>query len=465
MQEYMAISFSHKVMDLSLREKLAFENDEIIAFLHKACGSESIKEALLLSTCNRIDFYASVSDSKKAQEEFYTILESCKKVPLALLKKHSFVRLNQYAVYHIFSVASSLDSLVIGETQITGQLKDAYRLAHENMFCAKDMMRIMHHAFKCAAKVRNSIDISSSHTSVAGAAVAMLQERLLEQGESLDSKQVAILGAGEMGILALKHLCKYRLRVILLNRNTQKATQTLQELQTTLKTQSSLEVKPFSYLKDALNECDIFLSATGAPHIVVDREMIQKSDKKRIWFDLAVPRDIESVEVENLQIYCVDDLQEIILQNKAQRESRAKEGQKIVEEFVQDFFKWLQSLGAEPIIKHIRALAKDSSLKELERAVKKGFLPKEYEKNVEKILHGAFNTFLHKPTMRLKEAGESINADPILEAAKNIFDIADDIVLLNKYKCEEYFGDSQMREKEMYEQDTREENQNHVKEK
>ncbi|WP_395003591.1 glutamyl-tRNA reductase [uncultured Helicobacter sp.] len=439
--QYIVVSFSHRHIDIAMREKLAFGEEERLAFLRALCEHSAIKEAMLLSTCNRVEVYASVLEAKAARECILQNLESFKQIPLEQLRSLANIRLNQYAIYHTFSVASSLDSLVVGETQITGQLKDAYRFAYENLLCGKDLTRLVHYAFRCAAQVRNSVDISSSHTSVAGAAVHMLTLRLKERGESLDSKQVAVLGAGEMGVLALKHLAKHDVRLTLINRNIQNAQKMLENL--TEEIGRKVEIAPFSQLQGIIDRADVLVSATGAPHSVISAEMIRPSTHRRVWFDLAVPRDIEEVQVENLEIYRIDDLQEIIAQTKLQREENAKDGYKIVEQCTQEFFKWLQTLSVDPIIKHMRALAKDSSLKELDRAIKKGFLPSEYRHNVEKILHSAFNTFLHKPTMRIKEAGESINSDPMIEAIKSIFDINDEIVMLNKYKCEEYLARSQ----------------------
>ncbi len=438
--QYIVVSFSHKHIDIALREKLAFGDEEKLAFLRALCEHSAIKEAMLLSTCNRVEVYASVLEAKAAREYILENLQKFKHIPTEQLRELADIRLNQYAIYHTFSVASSLDSLVVGETQITGQLKDAYRFAYENLLCGKDLTRLVHYAFKCAAQVRNSVDISSSHTSVAGAAIHMLMLRFKECGESLDSKHIVVLGAGEMGVLALKHLAKHNVRLTLINRNLQNAKEALANLAQEIG--RKIELAPFGDLQALIDRADVLVSATGAPHSVINAEMIRPSVHKRVWFDLAVPRDIEEVQVENLEIYRIDDLQVLIARNKLQREENAKDGYKIVEQCTQEFFKWLQTLSVDPIIKHMRALAKDSSLKELDRAVKKGFLPSEYRQNVEKILHNAFNTFLHKPTMRIKEAGESINSDPIIEAVKSIFDINDEIVMLNPYKCEEHLIES-----------------------
>ncbi|WP_394954940.1 glutamyl-tRNA reductase [uncultured Helicobacter sp.] len=438
--QYIVVSFSHKHIDIALREKLAFGDEEKLAFLRALCEHSAIKEAMLLSTCNRMEVYASVLEAKAAREYILENLQKFKHIPIEQLRELADIRLNQYAIYHTFSVASSLDSLVVGETQITGQLKDAYRFAYENLLCGKDLTRLVHYAFKCAAQVRNSVDISSSHTSVAGAAIHMLMLRFKECGESLDSKHIVVLGAGEMGVLALKHLAKHNVRLTLINRNLQNAKEALANLAQEIG--RKIELAPFGDLQSLIDRADVLVSATGAPHSVINAEMIRPSVHKRVWFDLAVPRDIEEVQVENLEIYRIDDLQVLIARNKLQREENAKDGYKIVEQCTQEFFKWLQTLSVDPIIKHMRALAKDSSLKELDKAVKKGFLPSEYRQNVEKILHNAFNTFLHKPTMRIKEAGESINSDPIIEAVKSIFDINDEIVMLNPYKCEEHLIES-----------------------
>lgn len=438
--QYIVVSFSHKHIDIALREKLAFGDEEKLAFLRALCEHSAIKEAMLLSTCNRVEVYASVLEAKAAREYILENLQKFKHIPTEQLRELADIRLNQYAIYHTFSVASSLDSLVVGETQITGQLKDAYRFAYENLLCGKDLTRLVHYAFKCAAQVRNSVDISSSHTSVAGAAIHMLMLRFKECGESLDSKHIVVLGAGEMGVLALKHLAKHNVRLTLINRNLQNAKEALANLAQEIG--RKIELAPFGDLQSLIDRADVLVSATGAPHSVINAEMIRPSVHKRVWFDLAVPRDIEEVQVENLEIYRIDDLQVLIARNKLQREENAKDGYKIVEQCTQEFFKWLQTLSVDPIIKHMRALAKDSSLKELDKAVKKGFLPSEYRQNVEKILHNAFNTFLHKPTMRIKEAGESINSDPIIEAVKSIFDINDEIVMLNPYKCEEHLIES-----------------------
>lgn len=234
-----------------------------------------------------------------------------------------------------------------------------------------------------------------------------------------------------MGRLVCKHLLNMKAHITLISR-TQKNAQSLSaELNT-----SQICVESYEKLPQLLGQFSLIFSATSAQGYVITKDMITPSQNMQWFFDIALPRDIESISYENVHIFCVDDLQEVVQEHREAREESAKNAHKIVEEFTSHFFTWLQTLSVEPVIKHIRYLAKESSIKELDRAVKKGFLPVEYRDNVEKILHGAFNNFLHQPTMRLRQASETHHGDPIIEAMKSMFDISDEIVMLNGYKCE-----------------------------
>ena len=339
--QFMVVSFSHKNTTIDLREKLNFDKDQIVPFLQKICASEAIREAILLSTCNRVEIYASILDRRIARKHIYQCLSEEKHIPIQEIQNLCDIRLNQYAIYHIFCVASSLDSLVVGETQITGQLKVAYKLSFDHALCSKDMTRLMHFAFKCAANVRMHTDISSTSVSVASAAVNMAAQKLQEKGESLDSKEVLVIGSGEMGRLTLKHLLNYRTKITLLSRHIQHAQALAQELQCGCPGHS-IEVKPYNELEKYLMDYRVLFTATSAKHCIITADMIKLSKQERLWFDLAVPRDIESITMPHLSIYGVDDLQEIVEQNKSFRQESAKVGLKIVEKFTADFFRWLK---------------------------------------------------------------------------------------------------------------------------
>lgn len=432
--QYMVVSFSHKNVDISTREALSIKDKHISAFLADINAIPDICESILLCTCNRVELYVSMYDKKIAREHIYKTFAQYSSLSIERVRELALLRLNEYAIYHIFGVASSLDSLVIGETQITGQLKSAYKNAFDGGFCGKDMTRLMHFAFKCAANVRKQTDISSQSVSVASTAVYMAEQKLKQNGQNIESMPVLVIGSGEMGRLLCKHLLHLKADITLISRTYKNAKALSAEL-----TPHSIHIESYADLPTLLNDFHLIFSATSASGYIITQTMIDSipaQNMPRYYFDLALPRDIESSTRADVQVFCVDDLEQVVKEHKNIRAESAKEARKIVERFTADFFKWLQTLSIEPVIKHIRYLAKESAHKELERAVKKGFLPEQYRDNVEKILHGAFNTFLHQPTQRLRQASESHHGDPIIEAMKSMFDIGDDIMMLNSYKCE-----------------------------
>lgn len=429
--QYMVVSFSHKKVDIAMREKLSVKEEKIVPFLHEINACDAIRESVLLCTCNRVELYVGMHDRKSAREHIFECFAKSSTLPVEQVREIALLRLNEYAIYHIFGVASSLDSLVVGETQITGQLKSAYKLAFDNALCAKDMTRLMHFAFKCAASVRKETDISANSVSIASTAVFMAHKKLCEDLQYIESLPVLVIGSGEMGRLVCKHLLNMKAKITLVSRTLYNAKALSGELGA-----DKIHIESYENLPQLVNAFPLLFSATSAQGYIITKDMIVSNKERRYFFDLALPRDIESLNDENVSVFCVDDLQEVVQEHKNAREESAKEAHKIVERFTSNFFTWLQTLSVEPVIKHIRFLAKQSALKELDRAVKKGFLPEEYRDNVEKILHNAFNTFLHQPTMRLRQASESHHGDPVIEVMKSMFDINDEIIMLNGYKCE-----------------------------
>ena len=426
--QYLVISFSHKNTDLQTRERLALsEEAKKEAVASAALESEWINEIIILSTCNRVELITSVKDPFKATEDLLKALERVSGISLEELEGRADIYEDHGAIHHIFSVASGLDSLVVGETQIAGQLKDAYKEAYEKGWCGQKLGRVMHFAFKCAKEVRSSTDISKNPVSIASAAVAMAQEKL----GNLGGYTAIVVGAGEMGTLAAKHLIARGCNVILVGRDLEKTAEVAQEIDPNIQVQDSGD------LERLINSYRLLFSATSSKEPVITRQMVQDRDFDRLWFDMAVPRDIEEIRMERLSIYAVDDLKEIVEKNMAFREEQARIAYQIVGRYAKEFFKWLQTLEIDPIIKEIRALAKEAAMAELSKAIKKGFIDPKDQKNIEKLLHNAFNRFLHQPTKKLKAIADEPSADTIVEAIKFFFDIEEEVGL-NRYKCE-YF--------------------------
>jgi len=428
--QYLVVSFSHKNTDLHTREKLALGDEKKRESVYQnLISSPVINEVIILSTCNRVEIIASVKDPFKAGDHIIQELSKVSKIDFDELEGRADIYEDNGAIHHIFSVASALDSLVIGETQISGQLKEAFKEAFEKGFASQKLARVMHFAFKCSKDVRNSTDISKNPVSIASAAVAQAKEIF----NNLGGYSAIVIGTGEMGILAAKYLISNGCNVILVGRNMEKTKKIARDLG------ESVEPNSIQNIKSLINRYRLLFTATSSKEPIITKDMVEKKDFERFWFDMAVPRDIEDIDFENIKIYVVDDLKAIVNKSLALREEQAKEAYRIVGKYTKEFFKWLQTLSIEPIIKGIREQAKEASLEEIKKAVKKGYIPKELEKNVTKILHNAFNKFLHKPTKNLKSIAEDPTADTIAESIKYIFDLnGDEYNQLNRYRCE-YF--------------------------
>jgi len=425
---YLVISFSHKNTDIKTREKLAFNSDEKLEnFLELLTSYKNINEAIVLSTCNRVEIILNAKEVIETSDFVLGEVAKFSKLEINELTGRADIFEDNGAIHHLFMVASSLDSLVIGETQIAGQLKDAFNFSYVRGKCSQKLSRVMHYAFKCAAKVRNSTDISKNPVSVASSAVSKAKDIL---GGELGGYTALVIGAGEMSLLTIKHLINSGCNVILINRDLEKAKELADEFG------ESVRSEPFSKLPDFINRYRILFSATGAPHSIITKDMVEDRNFKRYWFDIAMPMDIDDIDREDIYIYRVDDLKDIVSKNLALREEQAKIAYSIIGEFTKDFFKWLQSLAIEPIIKEIRCEAKNIIEDIVKRDINKGHLPEDYEKNIKKTLENAFNKFLHSPTKKLKNISDEPISDSIVEAMKFVFDIDVEYKMLDNYKCE-----------------------------
>ncbi|MDR2081325.1 MAG: glutamyl-tRNA reductase [Campylobacteraceae bacterium] len=415
--QYMTLSFTHKNTDITTREKLSFSSpDKLSAALKMIISHESVNEAILLSTCNRMEVITSVKECKESLSFILSVLSHISGVGKEELENRADVYENTGAIHHLFAVCSSLDSLVVGETQIAGQLKTAFNFSLKNKFCALKLNRAMQQCFKCAAAVRSSTDISKNPVSVSSVSVTKAKELL----KSLDGVNAVVIGAGEMSELAAKHLLASNANVIIINRSYENALSLAKRLG------KNASAQPFSNLREAINKYSLVFSATGAPHAIITNDMVEAKVFERYWFDIAVPRDIETCRFENVHIYAVDDLEEIVAKNLALREEQARIAYSIVGQMTAEFFKKLQALSVDPIIKEIRNRAKQSALNEIEKAVKKGYMKSEEKENIEKIVHQAFNAFLHKPTINLKNVLELAESDKIIQSLQYFFDIDDE---------------------------------------
>ncbi len=374
----------------------------------------------MLNTCNRTEFITSCRDIEDAKNHIFTVLELKSGLNREELLKHSDIFDDSTAIHHLFSVASSIDSMVVGETQIAGQLKDAFRFSHEQGFSGKKLSRAISHAFKCAAKVRNATDISSKPVSIASVALAAMKESVPTEG-----KKALVIGVGEMSEIAAKHLASEGIETYITNRTHQKA-QILAE-------ECGVGTYPYGELHKAVNEFDIIFTATSSQTPIITEDMIEPRKDPRFWFDLAIPRDIETPTEKNIALYVIDDLKQIVERNIAERKQYVRQAQAIIGRSVVEFFEWLDALNVEPIIKEIYQKAYKAAQEETQRAVKKGFIPKEYEAQARKMAEQALKRFLHDMTKKMREATHEAKSDTITGAMQYIVNDAHDNIP-DKYK-------------------------------
>jgi len=406
---YLNISVSHKNSTIQIREKLSYPDDtNMHGCLKKLTSSDVIDEAILISTCNRMEVLCSCSDIVESTNHIFKHLSQRAGISIEELEGRADVYDDASALHHIFSVASSLDSMVIGETQIAGQLKDAFRFSHDNGYCGKKLARTMKSAFRCAAKVRNATDISSKPVSMASVAVSKLKSLV----DDLKGKKALVIGVGEMSDITARHLVNAGADVYIMNRTKHKA-EALADL-------CGTKVMDYEKLSTAVNEFDILFTATSSPVPIITDEIVHSCDFDRYWFDLALPRDINYNTGERINLYVIDDLKIIIDENLNHREDAAKAAHGIIGRAIVEFFESLSALDIEPIIKEIYEKAYESAAIESSRVVAKGYIPREYEDAAKKMCEQALKRFLHDMTLSMRNSTDSSSSD-IYTNMMNIF--------------------------------------------
>ena len=414
------VGLSHKTASVDIREKVAFAPTQMDKPLRALVGLEDISEAVIVSTCNRVEIYAVTRDIAGGMARIKRFLAEFHNLPLDTLESHLYGLHSEEAIRHVFRVASSLDSMVVGEPQILGQIKTAYGYAAEFKSSGIILNRFLHKAFSVAKRVRTETKIASSAVSVSFAAVELAKKIFGD----LSDKTVMLVGAGEMCELAAKHFLNNGARgVMVTNRTFERAERLADELEG--------RAIRFEDMFAYLHQADIILSSTGAPHTIIGpkdvEEVIRRRRMKPMFFiDIAVPRDIDPRvnDVENVYLYTVDDLQEVVAANLQQRSEEAKKAEEIVEQEIGQFYKWLSSLGITPTIVALRNRFDEIRRAELEKTLATWKdLPPDGQKRLEALTNAIMNKLLHPPTSLLKKSGQGGRTDLYVDALRALFDL------------------------------------------
>ncbi|HFQ62326.1 MAG TPA: glutamyl-tRNA reductase [Epsilonproteobacteria bacterium] len=423
---YQVVSFSHKNCDQGMREKLAFaNNEEKIELLNLLVAFEFVHEAFIVSTCNRVEIVLATRDNFSSYHAILGLMAQKSDLNFYELKTTAERYDDEEAVHHVFSVVSSLESLVVGESQITGQVKEAFMLSHKNKTAGRKLNRLISYAVKCAAEVRNVTNISQNPISIASVAVAQAHHIL---GDNMVGMTGVVLGAGEMGVLAAKHLLRAKCDVVMLGRDLEKVELVAHTLGENVKADTVENLTKY------INRYRLLFSATSAKEPVVTKEMIESDSVERLWFDMAIPRDIEDMGMDKLQLFRIDDLRSISESNHAMREEQAVRAAEIVEKYREEFYAWLRALSIEPVIKQMREHVSEAIDEEMKRAIKKGFVPSEAEDNMRKMAEQMFKRFLHDPTQNLRKSSTQRKNANCIEAVKRMFNIDTEHIDFKQYK-------------------------------
>jgi len=417
------VGLSHKTAPVDVREKITFPADGIDKPLKMVKDIPACYESMILSTCNRVEIYAAVKDADKAAGGIKKFMSEYKDIPLEKFTEHVYVYEGEDAIKHTFRVASSLDSMVVGEPQILGQIKDAYEYASEFNTAGLILNKLMHKAFSVGKKVRTETKIASSAVSISFAAVELGRKIFGD----LDGKVAMLIGAGEMCELAAKHLMNNGVtKVYVTNRTFSRAEKLAEEFEG--------EAIPFDEFYDHLHKIDIIVSSTGAPNFVIHHEHVAKVIKERrnkpmFLIDIAVPRDIDPKinDIDNVYVYNIDDLQTVVASNIKERRKEAIKAEHIVEHEIGKFFNWIKNLNVVPTIVAIRKKFDDIRKNELDKTLSalNGKLPPEGEKALEAMTSAIINKIIHKPITMLKEANrdDDMDSELYIDTIMEMFDL------------------------------------------
>ncbi len=414
----LVVGLNHKTADIEVREKVAFDGPKLGEGLLRLRGLPEIEEAMILSTCNRVELYANVKDPVQASESIKTFLSEFHDVNRELLDKSLYIYDDINAVRHIFRVASSLDSMVIGEPQILGQVKDAFEMALEKKTTGILLNRLMKKTISTAKKVRTETRIAENAVSISFAAVELAKKIFT----NLSGKVSMLLGAGEMAELAARHLISNGVKeVIVVNRTYERACELARDF-------NGRPVKFDGFLQEMVRT-DIVICSTGASRYVLMKDQMQKMMKERkqrpvFIIDISVPRNIdpEINALDNVYLYDIDDLQGIVDTNMFERKKEAEKAEKIIEEEIEPFFKWQSSLDSVPTIVALRNKAEEIKREELTKLLYKIPELKEKEKEaIEYMAAAIINKLIHPPTAALKEDSE--DRDILIATIKRLYGI------------------------------------------
>jgi glutamyl-tRNA reductase len=414
------IGTSHKTAPVEVRERLAFAESRLSDALRELVDREMISERLIVSTCNRVELIAATpngaSRPENAVSRLYDFLGRFHQYDISPLRKHIYDLAGEQAIKHVFRVTSSLDSMVVGEPQITGQVKEAFQRAQETAVVGHELTRLMNRAFAVAKRVRNETGIGSSAISISFVAVELARKVF----ENLKGSSVMLIGAGEMAELAAKHLLNYGAsRLLIVNRTYDNAVALASEL--------GGEAVRFEEFEKRLPEAEILICSTGAPSYLIRADQIRRALGRRrnrpmLLVDISVPRNIDPAigRLDNAFLFDVDDLESIAEANRAERKREAMRAEEIIEVEAEQFLRALAEGDLNAVIGAFRREVSEMAFSELDRSRKRlGDLSEDQEQALRIMVNAIVNKFTHPVIKHLRDSENGHS--PYLSAWRELY--------------------------------------------
>jgi glutamyl-tRNA reductase len=398
------IGVNHKTAPIEVRERIAISRDELAEVTRALARTPGVTECMIVSTCNRVELLAAVDS---ADADIAGFLPRHFGIDRSILEPHLYRELDQQAVRHLFRVAASLDSMVVGEPQILGQVKEAFAVARASGTVAGQLEHLLQSAFAAAKKVRTETEIGSNSVSIASVAVELARKIF----GSLNGRTVFLVGAGKMSELAARHLVQQGAGAILVSNRTQERARRMADA-------IHGRVIPFEQLYEVASEADIVITSTGAPHPIFRREhgqafLHRRRNRPMFFIDIAVPRDVDPAmnKLEGIFVYDIDDLQQVAAAHMAERSREAGDAEAMIEAEVQRFRERLRAVNVAPAIVALQRQTEELRQAEMRRAQSRlASLTAEQAAAVEALTRGLMNKFLHQPMQALKEAARQEDA-------------------------------------------------------
>jgi len=403
-QSIVLIGVNHKTAPIELRERIAISREELPEATRALAAIPGVSECMIVSTCNRVEILAAV---ESPDTDLIAFVHRHFGLDPAILAPHIYEHRDQEAVRHLFRVAASLDSMVVGEPQILGQVKDAFAVARSSGTISGQLEHLLQSAFAAAKRVRTETAIGSNSVSIASVAVELARKIF----GSLNGRTVFLVGAGKMSELAARHLVQQGAGAILVTNRTQERARQLAE-------PFNGRVIPFDQLYEAATEADIVISSTGAPHPIFRREhgqafMHRRRNRPMFFIDIAVPRDVDPAmnKVDGVFVYDIDDLQAVAASHMAERSAQAGDAESLIAAEVERFHQRRRTVNVAPAIVTLQRQAEEIRQAELRRIqTRLGPLSAEQLAAVEALTRGLVNKFLHPPMQALKQAARENDA-------------------------------------------------------